>query len=79
MRRRIRFGISAIPVEISDAVVVGTVLNATAYLSPDATGVYSEFTLKVDEVMKDRSGSILADTSLAVDREGGASAILQGQ
>lgn len=65
------FNVPAIPAGISDAVIVGTVIDSKAYLSPDATGVYSEFTLQVHEVLKDHSGNISTNTPLAVDREGG--------
>lgn len=65
------FRVSAIPAAMSDAVVVGTVVSSTAYLSPDATGVYTEFTIQVHEVLKDLSGNIAINTSLAVDRAGG--------
>lgn len=65
------FNVSTIPAGMSDAVVVGTVSSSIAYLSPDATGVYSEFTLQVHEILKDRSGNISTTTSLVVDRAGG--------
>lgn len=65
------FNVPAIPAGMSDAVVVGTVVSSTAYLSQDATGVYSEFTIQVHEVLKDRSRNISTNTSLAVDRAGG--------
>ena len=64
------FNVSAIPAGVSDAVVVGTVINSKAYLSPDATGVYSEFTIQVHEILKDRSGTVSTTTTLAVDRAG---------
>lgn len=65
------FRVSAIPAGMSDAVVVGTVVDSVAHLSPDKTGVYSESTIKVEEVLKDNSETISTTIPLAVDREGG--------
>jgi len=65
------FTVPAIPAGISDAVIVGTVTDSRAYLSPDTTGVYSEFTVQVAEVLKDHSGTISTSTPLSVDRQGG--------
>ena len=43
----------ALPVYGSDAVVLGEVKDAQAFLSNDKSGVYSEFTLEVEQVFKD--------------------------
>lgn len=64
-------GLSALPAESSDAVIVGTVQDARAHLSPDKTGVYSEFGVKVDEVLKDSTNLISVGGLVAADREGG--------
>lgn len=64
-------GLSALPAESSDAVILGTVQDARAYLSPDKTGVYSEFDVKVDEVLKDSTNLISVGGLVAADREGG--------
>ena len=62
----------ALPVAQSDAVVVGTITNAQAFLSGDTTGVYSEFNVKISEILKDNSGLSLApDKTLIAEREGG--------
>jgi hypothetical protein len=45
-------GLSALPVGQSDGVVVGHVTDAEAHLSTDRTGVYSEFSLEVEDVYK---------------------------
>jgi hypothetical protein len=42
----------ALPTHISNAVVIGEVTDAKAYLSEDRTSVYSEFTIRVGEVLK---------------------------
>lgn len=65
------FEVADLPTMASDVVLVGTVSNAQAYLSPEGDGVYSEFTVTVDEVLKDTSASISADDSVVADREGG--------
>lgn len=62
-----------LPSPESDAVILCIVLDAKAYLSNDRTGVYSEFSVRVDEVLKDnKSLPIQKDDSIAVEREGGA-------
>ena len=47
----------ALPVAASDAIVMGEITNAQAYLSPDKTGVYTEYTVRVDEVLKQSSAA----------------------
>lgn len=44
--------ITPLPVSISAAVIVGTVTDAQAHLSPDKSNVYSEFNVLVDDVVK---------------------------
>jgi hypothetical protein len=62
----------ALPVAQSNAVVVGEVINAQAYLSDDRTGVYSEFTIRVDEVLKnDGQPPLVSGCSIDVERMGG--------
>ena len=62
----------ALPVAQSDAVVICEITNAQAYLSDDKTGVYSEFTIRVDEVLKSDSQAPLATGfSIDVERAGG--------
>lgn len=65
-------GLSALPVSKSDAVVIGRVLDAQAYLSSDKTAVYSEFTISVERVLKnDRFASLNTTSSIVVERKGG--------
>lgn len=70
-------GLSALPADRSDAVVIGDVVDAQAVVTDDRKGVYSEFTIKVGEVLKG-NGHRLAG-SLVVDREGGAVRFQDGQ
>jgi hypothetical protein len=65
-------GLPALPASKSDTVIVGEVLDANAYLSNDKTGVYSEFTIKVDDILKNDQSSHLNQGSLLVaERLGG--------
>lgn len=62
----------ALPVNESEAVVVGQVVEAQAYLSNDKSMVYSEFVLNVDEVLMNKGQTPLAVGDLvAVERDGG--------
>jgi len=61
-----------LPTHISDAVVIGNVTDAKAYLSEDKTAVYSEFTVQVWDVLKNSQASPLAvGTGVTVLRPGG--------
>ena len=65
-------GFPAIPVNLSEAVVMAEVLDSQAHLSGDKTGVYSEFTVRVDEVLKARSDILLTiGNSIQIERLGG--------
>lgn len=62
----------ALPVAQSDAVVVGEVTSAEAFLSADRVTVYSEFNLRVIEVLKNQSPTPLAlGVQITADRFGG--------
>jgi hypothetical protein len=62
----------ALPVERSAAIVIGTVKSAHAYLTPDKTGIYSEFQIAVDAVIKnDPNNPIETDATITVERNGG--------
>jgi hypothetical protein len=45
--------ISALPAAESDLVVIGEVTSASGYLSNDRTGAYSEFTVQINDALKD--------------------------
>ena len=65
-------GLPALPVAKSDLIVTGEVVDAQAYLSEDKDWVYSEFTIRVGEVLKNASKAPLGQGStLVVDRDGG--------
>lgn len=62
----------ALPVERSAAVIIGTVSGAEAYLTPDKTGVYSEFAVKVDSVLKeDPTKQLTGGDTISMERKGG--------
>lgn len=59
-----------IPVVQSKAIVIGKVSGAQAHLSDDKSGVYSEITVKADQVLKDNVG-INTGRPITAEREGG--------
>jgi len=62
----------ALPVERSAAVIIGTVSGTAAYLTPDKTGVYSEFAIKIDSILKeDPKKQVTAGSTISVERNGG--------
>lgn len=72
--------ITALPVAKSASVIVGTVTDAQAHLSPDKTGVYSEFSVQVEEVIKNDSHTPLrVGEPVTVERPGGRVRIPTGQ
>ena len=60
----------AFPIDQAAAVVIGTITDAKAYLSNDKTGVYSVFTVLIDEVLKS-PGSLAVGSLVEAEREGG--------
>jgi hypothetical protein len=70
----------ALPVERSTAVVIGRVMSAHAYVTPDKTGIYSEFHVAVDSVIKnDPKNTINADATITVERNGGRARMPSGK
>ncbi|HEX8198687.1 MAG TPA: hypothetical protein VF571_21015 [Pyrinomonadaceae bacterium] len=62
----------ALPIDKSSAVIKGQILDAKAYLSNNKLGIYSEFTVRVDEVIKtDNSTKLAQGEEVTIDREGG--------
>lgn len=64
-------GLSALPTNKSDAVVIGEVQDAEAFLSSENTGLYSEFTIRITEVLKNDAANPLTNLVVA-ERTGGA-------
>jgi hypothetical protein len=62
----------ALPTEKSAAVIIGRISKAQAYLSENKSGIYSEFTVKVDAILKnDVTNPLSVDSSIVVYRTGG--------
>src|SRR5690349_17945964 len=62
----------ALPLAESSGVIVGQITDAKAYLSNDKTGVYSVFTVQVQEVIKNATRLSLSNgSSIEVERDGG--------
>lgn len=61
----------ALPVTQSDAIAVGAVTGNRAFLSNDKHAVYSEFSLRVEQVLKDGTQSINPGAVITTSRFGG--------
>ena len=62
----------ALPVEKSDAIIIGEVVEAHAFLSEDQTQVYSQFVIRVEDVPKNNGQVLISpQTNIAVERQGG--------
>jgi hypothetical protein len=56
----------------SDLVIIGEVVQGVAYLSDDKTGVYSEFTIRVEQLLQDcGNNSLNIGSHIDIQREGG--------
>jgi hypothetical protein len=65
-------GFPTLPVAQSDAVVIGEVTDAKAYVTTDKDSVYSEFNVHIVKVLKsDNQTPLSSDGSLNVERPGG--------
>ncbi|MGI8883472.1 MAG: hypothetical protein ACR2IA_04415 [Pyrinomonadaceae bacterium] len=65
-------GLSALPVETTDAIVIGTVTNKAAYLADDKTNIYSEYEIKIEKILKDLSESLKSNDVVTLVRYGGS-------
>lgn len=64
-------GLPPLPVNQSDAVILGTASDAHAYLSNDRAAVYSEFSVHVQQVLKDASHTVSPGAVITTTRFGG--------
>lgn len=65
-------GFPALPVERSAVILIAKVVSAEAHLSEDKSGIYSEFGLTAEKVLKGESSTqISPGNSLTVERIGG--------
>lgn len=65
-------GLSALPIEQSSVVVIGTVIKSEANLSDDKTRLYSEFFVDVEQVFKSNDKTIDSNSVLSGTRLGGS-------
>lgn len=65
-------GLSALPVEQSSVIVIGTVSKSKANLSDDKTRLYSEFFIDVEQVFKNTDGEINSNSVISATRLGGS-------
>jgi|SRR5437667_798844 len=72
-------GLSAIPVDQSDLIILGDVVAREAHLSSDRTGIYSEFTVQIADVLKDATNGVVAGSQLFVNRLGGSVRFASGR
>lgn len=64
---------TALPFSTSSAVILGTVNNATAFVSQDHSYVYSDYGISVDSIFKqDSEGPITVGESITASRAGGS-------
>lgn len=69
-----------IPTRESDLIVIGKAVEVTAHLSNDKTGVYSEFTFRISQVMKNSNPlKPKQGSSITFDRPGGVVCYPTGQ
>ena len=64
------FNFPALPVNESDVIVVGKVLSAKAHRSENGRGIFSDFEVTVEEVLKGRS-SFSDHNVIVIERTGG--------
>lgn len=62
----------ALPVEESNAIVLGKVTERRAVLMDDKLGIYSEFSIKICEIFKDDLRGLFMDQVITASRPGGA-------
>jgi hypothetical protein len=64
--------ISTLPARTSAAVVIGTVVSGKAFLTKDRTYVYSDYQVRIDEILKpDAAASLIVGGQLIAFRPGG--------
>jgi hypothetical protein len=62
----------AIPAAESSFIIIGEIINVSSFMSNDKTGIYTEYTIRVEAVIKaDASNKLKAGDSVIADRDGG--------
>lgn len=68
-----------LPVDQSNLIVIGTVSDAKAFLTPNKVTVYSEFTVNIEKVFKnDPTKPFAPDQQITLERQGGRVRIPSG-
>lgn len=63
--------VPAVPAAQSDVIVIGRITDARAYLSPDKSGIYSEFAVNIEELLKIDGPAAISNNTLVAERAGG--------
>jgi hypothetical protein len=61
----------AIPDKKSNLIVTGQIVSAEAFLSNDKKGVYSEYTITIEEILKGDNTNLTSGSTITMDRLGG--------
>jgi hypothetical protein len=61
-----------IPVSGSTATIIGTVAGGSSFITKDHTYVYTDYTVRVDQILVDKTASLSVGSEIVVAREGGA-------
>lgn len=71
LRNHWEIGLPALPVAQSNLVVIATTLSRSAYLSNDKGAVFTELTIRVEDVLKCTDNSLKTESQIDVNRLGG--------
>jgi hypothetical protein len=63
--------IPSLPTTESNIIVIGEIVSAQSYLSNNRTGVYSEFAVRIERILKDTNHALTIGNIIDVEREGG--------
>lgn len=72
-------GMPALPAAESDVIVVSKVVDAQAHLSDDRTGIYSEYSVEVSDIFKNKGDAIGVGSTISGTRPGGAVRFTSGK
>jgi hypothetical protein len=61
-----------IPVSVVTAVVIGTVLSGNSFISKNHTAVYSDYQVRIDEILKQGPTALAVGDQVVASRAGGA-------
>lgn len=68
-----------LPTTESNIIVIGEIVSAQSYLSNNKTGVYSEFAVRIERILKDANHALSVGNVIDVEREGGRVRLSSGQ